>query len=149
MINLSSDHTIGKSSNNHKLPPPCEICKLEFVDKEAKEKHLNSLRDRTAFCPEYTPEELHNKNLIPNRMGISENSIKRVLKILGSLKMDCLPVEFNKSEFYRWVSRNATIYRGKSSIAPKDAEREIGKWLAIFITLFPNDKWPSNPCKEM
>jgi hypothetical protein len=145
--NVYSDHSLSKkSSNHHKLPPPCTRCKRLFESEDAAEQHKELLRSDPS-CPILTDEQLYSANLQINRTGISENRQKEIFEALRNFSKGKLPLGCDQRFFDDWVARNTPLYIGRSDKTDADARRELGKWFVIFYTQFPGERVPSNPCK--
>ncbi|KAF4625127.1 hypothetical protein G7Y89_g13042 [Cudoniella acicularis] len=143
---LLKDHSLSeKSSNTHKLPPPCPRCKRLFEDPDSAKEHEKLLQSDPS-CPILSAEALYSANHEIDHKGISEDRRKKVMQALENLRTkNKLPVDYKRAFFDEWINNNATLYINQSDKTFKDAQRELGKWLVVFCTLFPGEKVPPTP----
>jgi hypothetical protein len=143
---MFSDHSYSKSGNNHKLPPACTRCGRLFLDESSAKIHQKLLRSDPP-CTLLTQEELQLHNAKPNRQGISEVRLLEIKTALRDFKAGLVPLNCDRLTFDRWVDKNALIYIGQSDQTIEVAKLEVGKWAIVYLTLFPDETLPPNPCK--
>lgn len=153
--NFESDHSVSrKTSNNHKLSPPCGRCELLFPDSVTASEHAAILQSDNP-CSRLEKEDLTRRNAIVERCGISptkEAAIKQALRNFrgGNSKaaqIPVLPEGCTSEHFSTWVTRNIPLYIGESSTQEETAMKELSHWYIYFHVMFPGETIPPNPCK--
>ena len=147
VFDFDSDHSCSKkSSNNHRLPPACSRCKRLFVDEVAAQEHGKELRSDPP-CPILRDEDLSEKNHLLERDGISDARRDEVDDVLYRVSRGETPIYCDEDWFQKWVHDNTDVYIGESGITKEEAELELKKWLLVFVTLFPGEEIPEDPCE--
>ncbi|KAF4633796.1 hypothetical protein G7Y89_g4317 [Cudoniella acicularis] len=143
---LLDDHSFSKkSSNHHKLPPKCQRCDRLFENEDIAERHKEELKSDVP-CSILPPKELEAFNSEMNRRGISpdrKNEIDKAIRIFN--RTGTLPISDIQVASDAWISRNRPIYIGRSDTPATTADRELGKWLVVWFTLFPDKEIPYHP----
>lgn len=100
-------------------------------------------------CNILSPNDLEAANCDANEKGISAACKERIDKALKKYSSDRQPpVECTQELYKQWIDSNCTLYISKSNVSISDAQRELGKWLVVWYTLFPRKAIPPHPCKS-
>ncbi|KAH6615125.1 hypothetical protein C7974DRAFT_59702 [Boeremia exigua] len=149
---LYNDHSMSKkSSNNHRLNPPCTRCGLIFPDDTRAAEHEEILRSDPS-CQRYDAKEVSRRNAVFEGEGITQQTNDKIAKAIkdykgSKSKESRLPENCDARHFQSWVASNVPLYISNSNISQAEALKELSLWYIYFCVLFPGASVPINPCK--
>lgn len=93
------------------------------------------------------------RNAALERIGISESKYQKIKEARANFRKSrhapslWLPNGCDPEHFQEWIDRNVPTYIAESSTVYAEAAQELGEWYIVFVTLFPGENIPSDPCK--
>lgn len=101
-------------------------------------------------CYILSSSDLAYANYGPNQEAMSVGRKRDIDKAMKQYrhKNQILPPQCEKDDHDAWIEANYKLYIGESSVPEKKARYELGLWLVVWFTLFPDIPIPNDPCKS-
>lgn len=93
------------------------------------------------------------RNTALERIAISTDKHKKIKKALSDFRKSrnreplWLPDGCDLEHFQAWIKHNVPLYIAESNTVREKAAQKLGEWYVVFVTLFPGENIPPDPCR--